>query len=467
MAVVAFDPYGTALKGFLYPAWERLRGRPTYDLLAELRRTERASLDELTALRTGYLRRLVRHAYHHTKHYRSRFDQAGLVPDDIRQFDDLGKIPALDRALAQSTVEERTASWPEIEVSKTTSGSTGQPLEIRISAESRHWREATKWRGYGWGGYEMGDKAIHLWGVPAIAPTRWKRAKLALDHKLRRDIYANCMVRSKENLLSMVHTIVTEKPKVVAGYAQAIADLARFVNAEGLRTWDTIPVIYGAERLWPHDRDDCARAFGPAVFETYGCREFMLMGSECEAHDGLHEQVENLIVEILVVGPDGLMRPARPGEQGEVAVTDLHNLSCPMIRYLTGDLATARVQSPCACGRTLPKFGPVEGRVTETMRDADGNPVEGILFNILFLNMAKHTRQFQVVQRADRRIELRIVPVGTFLDPGAETLIREFCAKHLRGIPLHIEIVPEIPLTRAGKLRRVIVERSELDPDSN
>jgi phenylacetate-CoA ligase len=227
-----------------------------------------------------------------------------------------------------------------------------------------------------------------------------------------------------------------------------------------LRTWDTITVIYGAERLWPHDREDCARAFGPAVFETYGCREFMLMGSECEAHDGLHEQVENLIVEILVPNPDGTMRRARPGEQGEVAVTDLHNLACPMIRYLTGDLATARAQAPCACGRTLPKFGPVEGRVTETMRDADGNPVEGILFNILFLNMAKHTRQFQVVQRADRRIELRIVPVGPFLDPGAEALIREFCAKHLRGIPLDIQIVPEIPLTRAGKLRRVIVERS-------
>ena len=49
------------------------------------------------------------------------------------------------------TVEERTAPWPAVAVSKTTSGSTGQPLEVRFSEESRHWREATKWRGYGWG----------------------------------------------------------------------------------------------------------------------------------------------------------------------------------------------------------------------------------------------------------------------------------------------------------------------------
>ena len=114
----------------------------------------------------------------------------------------------------------------------------------------------------------MGDKALILWGVPAIAPTRWKRAKLALDHKLRRDVYANCMVRSKEKLLEMVHTIIRERPNVITGYAQAIADLARFVNAESLRAWKDIPVIYGAERLWPHDRDDIAQAFGAATWQS-------------------------------------------------------------------------------------------------------------------------------------------------------------------------------------------------------
>jgi phenylacetate-CoA ligase len=458
------DPYGVALKRVLYPAWERLRGRPTYELLASLRRSERASVDELNAIRVGYLRRLVRHAYHHTVHYRRAFDALGVTPDDVRSADDLRKLPMLPRAVAQASVEDRTAGWPAVAVSKTTSGSTGQPLEVRFSAESRHWRDAIKWRGYGYGGYEMGDKAVHLWGVPAVAPTPWKRVKTAVDHKLRRDVYTSCMVRSRERLFEMVALIRKERPSVLGGYAQAIADLARFVNAEGLRTWDGIKVIYGAERLWPHDRDDIARAFGPAVFETYGCREFMLMGAECEAHDGLHEQAENLVVELLVpeTGPSGAKtyRAARPGEQGEVAITDLHNLACPFIRYLTGDLALARPATPCECGRTLPKFGPVEGRVTETMRDADGNPVEGILFNILFLNMAKHTRQFQVIQRADRRITLKVVPAGNelVLDHAAEALIREYVGKHLRGIPLDIEVVPEISLTRAGKLRRVIVE---------
>jgi phenylacetate-CoA ligase len=458
---VAFDPYGKILSGALYPAWERLRGRPTFELLAKLQRTERASLDELTALREGHLRRLVRHAYNHTAYYRRAFEAAGCHPEDVRSLDDLRWLPLLDRGTAQSTVEERTAEWPAVAWSKTTSGSTGQPLVVRYSAESRHWRDATRWRGFGWAGYRMGNKAMHVWGVPAVEPTRLQKAKLLLDRRLRRDIYVSCMVRSKEHLREMARLIVSERPQAMLGYAQALADLARLINAEGLREWGTIPVIVGAERLWPYDRDELVRAFGPAVFETYGCRELMLMGAECEVHDGLHESAENLIVEILVREPDGTVRPARPGEQGEVAVTDLHNLACPFIRYLIGDLARARTPAPCPCGRTLPRFGPVEGRVTDTMQDADGNPVEGILFNILFLAMAKHTKQFQAVQRADRRLLLKVVPFEGGIPVAAEALIREFVGKHLRGIPFEIEIVPEIPLTRTGKLRRVVVERRD------
>src|SRR5262249_51289402 len=205
------------------------------------------------------------------------------------------------------------------------------------------------------------------------------------------------------------------------------------------------------------DRADLAQAFGPEVYETYGCREFMLMAGECEAHDGLHESAENLVVEI-VIREGGTMRAAKPGERGEVAITDLHNLASPFIRYLTGDYAIERAATPCSCGRTLRRIGPIDGRVTETMRDADGNPVEGILFNILFFNVGKWTTQFQVVQRLDRRLTLKVVPkTPGRLAPEAEALIRQFVGTHVKGVPIDIEVVDSIPLTPAGKLKRVVV----------
>src|SRR4051812_21537025 len=168
---MAIDPYGAVLGRVLYPAWERLRGRPTFPLLHRLQQSERLSLDELTAQRTGDLRRVIRHAYQHTAHYRRVFDEAGIMPGDVNTLEDLRSVPLLERAVAQATVDLRTAPWPGVAVSKTTSGSTGQPLEVRFSAESRHWRDATRWRGFGWGGYRMGMKAMHLWGVSAVPPT--------------------------------------------------------------------------------------------------------------------------------------------------------------------------------------------------------------------------------------------------------------------------------------------------------
>jgi phenylacetate-CoA ligase len=453
------DVYATALRSVLFPAWERLRGRPTLQLIAFLGRTERASRDELDDLRTGLLRRVLRHADRHTAFYKQRFAELGLVPGDITTIEDLGKLPLLERAQAVASLDERTADTPPVAVVKGSSGTTGVPMVVKYNAESRHWRDATRWRGYGWAGYRPGDKALHYWGVLAVGPGRFGKLKADLDHALRRDHYIDCGLRTDERMTAVVEEIRRLRPTVILAYASAIADLARYINRTGARSWDTIPVICGAERLWPADRAAMIDAFGPAVFETYGCREFMLMGSECEYHDGLHESMENLVVEIVVREPGGTVRAARPGEEGEVVVTDLHNLACPLIRYVTGDLAIAREDVPCACGRTLRRFGPVEGRVVETLRDANGAPVNGLVFSILFVSLTDKVRQFQAVQRADRHIVVKVVPFGATIHPEVERLSREFLAKYLPGVPFSIDVVPDIPLTAAGKRRLVVVEQ--------
>jgi len=75
--------------------------------------------------------------------------------------------------------------------------------------------------------------------------------------------------------------------------------------------------------------------------------------------------MESVIVELVVREPGGGVRAARPGEVGEVAITDLHNLACPMIRYLTGDHAVACAATRCPCGRGLATIGPIDGRVID------------------------------------------------------------------------------------------------------
>jgi len=454
------DLYGSLLERALFPAYEAVRGRPTVPLTRSLAKTERWSTHELRDLQLGLLRRLLRHAYLYTSYYRQLFVERDLVPDDIQSLDDLRRLPLLDRDTVRLTLETRTATAPpHWVIKKSTSGTTGQPVVVKYNAESRHWRDATRWRGYGWGGYRIGMRALHYWGFPPKPESWLKRHKTALDRFLKRDFYVDCTPRSDDALAAVARRIRELEPQVMVAYSSGAAALARFVIANGLRAWRDIPVLLGAERLWPADRMVIEQAFGPA-FETYGCREVMMVASECEAHDGMHTSMETMIVEVLVRERDGRMRPARAGEAGEVAITDLHNLACPMIRYITGDVAVARGDAPCACGRGLVRIGPVEGRVTETLRDGMGNAVGGLVFNVLFGVMDHVARKFQVVQKLDGSVIMRVVPnIGDRLPDKEYRAVHDFASKYLPGARFSVEYVDDIPLTAAGKRKVVVVEK--------
>jgi phenylacetate-CoA ligase len=296
-----------------------------------------------------------------------------------------------------------------------------------------------------------------VWPLPPLG----KRVKTELDRLLRRETYAYCSTRSDAELGNVVDTIRRKRPEFVIGFTQAIVDLARFIVERGLRDWDDITVLPGAERLYPGDRRLLQEAFGRAVFETYGCREFMMLATECEAHDGLHLSDENLVVELLVRADIGGLRPARPGEVGEVVVTDLHNYGMPFIRYPTGDRAVAASGEACSCGRSLGRLGAVEGRVAETLTDSVGTPVDGIIFPRIFsLNerLARSVRQWQAVQHLDKSITLRLV-VSKPLDAPLEGYLRRNCERFIRGVRVSTEIVDAIPPAASGKRQVVVVER--------
>ena len=55
------------------------------------------------------------------------------------------------------------------------------------------------------------------------------------------------------------------------------------------------------------------------------------------------------------------------GEIGEVVATTFGVEAMPLIRFRTGDCA-AIFRKPCACGRTAPRLGPIQGRKNQKLK---------------------------------------------------------------------------------------------------
>jgi phenylacetate-CoA ligase len=451
------DWYARVFRTVLFPAWEGIvRRRPTLALLSELRRSQWLSADELRARQAAELVRLVHHAYAHVPLYRARFDALRLRPQDVRTPDDLRALPILTREEARDQAAARAStSDPLPAIRKETSGTSGQPFRFGYDAGSEHWRQAVKLRAYEWAGYRPGDRTLFFWGVQGRHPRLRIRAKVALDRRARRETHVPCAVMDRETLSRAASEIVERRPRVLVCYAQAGAELARFMLRQGTRAPTGLRIICGAERILPHDRRDLEQAFGTAVFDTYGCREVMLIASECEHREGLHVAMENLIVELVVRTSDGRLRPAEPGERGEVVVTDLHNYGMPFVRYATGDVAIAGTGERCPCGRGSTRIRAVEGRTSETIHDGAGNAVSGVALSYVFGGLETAIRRFQIVQSPDRSVTLRVVPDASFAERTIDEL-RERCARHLAGVLIRIEAVSDMPRSPAGKHRLVV-----------
>jgi phenylacetate-CoA ligase len=444
--------YATFFRTVLVPSWEHVRQRDTLEHLAYLEASQWRPREERTKQDAQDLRRLLSYAGEHVPYYREIFKQAHFDPRGVTSARDLAALPLLTRQI----IRERYADLVDPDhratnLKKGTSGSTGSPLQFEYSTTSECWRQAVKLRGYGWAGYRPGLKAFYYWAKVSDARPG---LKVRADRALRRETFVDSMNQDRASRLAALALFRRTRPDVVVCYTQSCAQFARWILDENLRDWDDVPVICGAEAVLPGDRAVLASAFGPGIFETYGSRETMLIAAECEAHDGMHLQEENLVVEVVKNG-----RLATPGESGDVVVTDLHNLGMPLIRYSNGDLATVAPSGPCPCGRGLARVARVDGRRADTLIDREGNSVPGIVFHVLFSDARRDiVRQFQAVQGNGGAVVLKVVRGREYSDDAFAAITQRF-AGYLRGLPLSVEFHEAIaPHTPSGKLKTVIVE---------
>lgn len=449
--------YEQLYRTLLLPTFLKARGRRTLQYWAKAEESQWWSRTELEMKQVSDARQLFEHTVTTCAYYQETWRAQGLDPRQMTELADLRKWPLLTRQDIREHRLRLRSSAPLKRLAKSTGGSSGEPLHFDLDLDSNDRRTAMMYRGYGWAGAAPGTRQLLVWGVPLGNVPRWKRWKMALHQRLDHQLLLNCFDFTPERMPQHIARINRYRAQAIIAYTNPLYELARFAEANQLSVVSPQSIVVGAEKLHDFQREVIERVFQAPVFETYGSREFMLIGAECPEHHGLHLSMENLIVEIV----DDNGQPTPAGEAGNVVVTDLFNYGMPFIRYVTGDRAVAGFDM-CPCGRGLPLLKKVVGRQLDMLELANGRLIPGEFFPHLMKDFPA-IRRFQVEQQSAGRIVIRLMTAGGLTVSERERLLSEVRQCAGANVEIELELVSEIPLTAAGK-HRVVVRSPAMSP---
>jgi phenylacetate-CoA ligase len=401
----------------------------TYELLRESQSWPRARIE---AMQTDKARRVASRAAADSPYYRELFRRAGLDPASLGEPDALAALPVLTKDLARRHAAEiRPPQRRGVRLlPNSTGGSTGSNLHFWVDGDCWRWRDAIDLRLWDMIGARPGAPAAYVWGSPMDQKAAGKlrqRVRFLLDNKRMFSAYRI----GDDALADLVAHLGRLRPEILFGYA-SVLDLIATRVAEGRLAW-TLPagliVVSSAEALFPEQRRNISETLGARVINLYGCREFGLVALECAEGGGMHVMEERVLVEVA---------PSADGGPGRLLVTDLDNVGFPFFRYEIGDIG-AFDPTPCPCGRSLRKLATVEGRAFDVIRGPSGSAVGGTFWSLLLRTAVTGIENWQVVQHAADRLEIRVTPPGV-LDPASRGKLRAEIASAL-GPGLTVEIV--------------------------
>lgn len=458
---------------FFWPMTECLCGRDTMRRLRQLRRSGRATADELRALQNARLRRLLRMAEEHCPFYRRRFQQVGFDVHDPRiTVDDLRRLPTLSRDEIHESLDELTWSSPQPApygppVLHHTGGSSGEPLKFHIDRARQAADWAARWRARGWWGVRPGDREILLWGAPIHTHGR-QRLRRWRD-RLLNQVVLSAFEMTDDRLETYVKQMIRFRPVCIYGYATSLATLARHVlrrpGTERLSAMRQLRAVFvTGETLIEHDRQLIESAFGAPVVNEYGARDAGLLALQCPA-GSLHIPSENVIVELLEpsrnsADPLSPGEPVSPGETGEVVVTYLENFVMPFIRYRVGDLARRPSMSDgtCPCGRAHPLLAEIQGRMTDQIVIRQDGQLKRMhaLSLIYALREMDGIRRFRIVQSSLDAFTIELVADERFTTECEHRLTGRLRLRLGKHVTIHIQRCEAIRTGASGKHACVI-----------
>jgi phenylacetate-CoA ligase len=221
--------------------------------------------------------------------------------------------------------------------------------------------------------------------------------------------------------------------------------------------------LFGAEPWTVEMRPQLERRLGLRAINDYGLSEIVGPGvsAECsEVREGLHVQEDHFLPE--VVDP-ATGQPLPPGTEGELVLTTLTKEALPLVRYRTGDLSWLD-PSPCACGRTSVRMGPVRGRLDDMLIIRGVNLYPSEVERVLLAQDGVGADYQLIVERPGTLDELTVVceaaATGSADEQAALQRRIERALREATGLSMRIQLLEPGGVPRSeGKAVRVVDRR--------
>ena len=319
------------------------------------------SRDEMTALQSARLVKLVDYVYHNVEFYRKKMQNLGLLPSDIKGIEDISKLPFTTKDDLRDNYPFGLFAVPKSQIVRVhaSSGTTGKATVVGYTRKDLDiWAECVArcltmadvskndviQVAYGYGlftgglGAHYGAEKIGAMVVPMSTGNTKKLTTMMLD-------FGATAIACTPSYLLHISEVLAEEGK--------IGDLK-------IKT-----AICGAEPWTEKMHQDIEKRLNIHAHDIYGLSEIMGPGVACDCiyNKGLHVCEDHFYPEIL---NSDTLTAVPDGEVGELVFTTLTKEGLPLIRYRTKDL-TSIDRTPCECGRTSARISRFKGRVDDML----------------------------------------------------------------------------------------------------
>ncbi len=343
---------------------------------------ETLSRDQFTKIQEKRLSETVHSAYHNVPHYKSKLQEAGLEPSDIRTLDDLAKLPFTVKDDLRANYPFGLFAVPQKDVVRyhASSGTTGKPTVVGYTKN-----DITTWT-------ELIARMVTMAGVTAhdIAQVSFGYGLFTGAfglHQGLEHVGAAVIPMSSGNTEKQIMIMKDFGTTALIGtpsYGLHMAEVAREMGIDPKKDLKVRLGLFGGEGSTEAMRRELNDAWGLFATENYGMSELIGPGvsGECQCLNGMHIFEDHFIPEI--INPD-TGKVLGPGESGELIITPITKEALPLLRYRTKDITSLHYEK-CECGRTTVRMAKIHGR-TDDMLILGGvnvfpSQIEEVLFNI-------------------------------------------------------------------------------------